>query len=373
MARSLRIVPILTALVLCLGTTAVQCDEPGPELGGSTAAALREPNPRVVAPLPDAATGRIRSAQLEQVAQQADRQTRHGFELAGRGAYFAARAEFLGALRLLAEALDADQKTDRHGQALSVGWTALSEADDFLPDPSRCLSGEDVAELAATHSTPVLKNRAGVTAPMTAMQTYLTFAQEQFSAAVEHEVAGSMALHAMGKLYTTMAQKRGSMATGAESKAVVFFQASLLVYPSNYMAANDLGVLLARGGRSLDARTVLQRSLAIHPQSTGWHNLAVVHRQLGEFALAEQAESLAFQWRQAESAESGAAADRAQWLDPRSFAQASADPTGMAAVPVRSPAVQSATASGQPEGAGRQPAATPAAAQRQRWAPGYQR
>ena len=37
-----------------------------------------------------------RSEQLEQIARQADRQTQHGFELAGRGAYFAARLEFLG-------------------------------------------------------------------------------------------------------------------------------------------------------------------------------------------------------------------------------------------------------------------------------------
>ena len=34
----------------------------------------------------------------------------------------------------------------------------------------------------------------------------------------------------------------------AEPKAMVFYQAALLVMPRNSMAANDLGVLLARSG-----------------------------------------------------------------------------------------------------------------------------
>jgi len=48
-------------------------------------------------PLATAQKDEDRSVQLEQVAQQADRRTRHGCELAGRGAYFAARSEFTGA------------------------------------------------------------------------------------------------------------------------------------------------------------------------------------------------------------------------------------------------------------------------------------
>ena len=67
----------------------------------------------MISPLATAEPNQSRSEQLEQVAQQADRQTRHGFELAGRGAYFAARSEFIGALRLVAEGLDTEQKTRR--------------------------------------------------------------------------------------------------------------------------------------------------------------------------------------------------------------------------------------------------------------------
>ena len=70
-----------------------------------------------------------------------------------------------------------------------------------------------------------------------------------------------MALHALGKLHAALAQKKGSLVVAPESKAMVFYQAALLVYPNNYMAANDLGVLLAQCGqlyrRASNVRTQL--------------------------------------------------------------------------------------------------------------------
>ena len=58
-----------------------------------------------------------RSEQLEKTAAQTDQQVRHGFELANRGAYYAARAEFIAGLRLLAQALDAERHTTNHSRA----------------------------------------------------------------------------------------------------------------------------------------------------------------------------------------------------------------------------------------------------------------
>ena len=124
---------------------------------------------------------------------------------------------------------------------------------------------------------------------MTALKCYFTFAQEQFAAAAGREVAGSMALHALGKLHAALAQKKGTPIVAPESKAMVFYQAALLVYPKNYMAANDLGVLLAQCGNYADARAMLEHSLSLCRQSTSWQNLAVVYRQLGQTALAERA------------------------------------------------------------------------------------
>ena len=122
--------------------------------------------------------------QLEQVAQQADRQTRHGFELAGRGAYFAARSEFLGALRLVAEGLDTEQKTDVHGRALAAALDR-DEGGRGLPARRIAVGGRRrtcPASLPRTR-TPVLKNDAENVTSMTALRCYFTFAQEQFAAA----------------------------------------------------------------------------------------------------------------------------------------------------------------------------------------------
>ena len=317
-------------------------------------------------PLPTTDATEERSLQLEQVAQQADRQTRHGLELAGRGAYFAARAEFLGALRLVAEGLDAERRTRLHGRALAAALTAIKEAEDFLPGGSRAEADLDLPGIIAAHSTPALKDSSEEVTALAALRCYLTFAQEQFAAAAGREVAGSMALQAMGKLHAAWAQKKGAPIVAPESKAVVFYQAALLVYPKNYMAANDLGVLLAQCGHYADARVMLEHSLSLRPQSTGWQNLAVVYRQLGQTALAaraaQQAGGSAKPSRAEQSGSSAWANDRVLWIDPRSFAQTSANaanPPGAMPGPGRaaglaadlgrpSPAGQSATATARP-------------------------
>ncbi len=313
-------------------------------------------------PLPTTDATGERSLQLEQVAQQADRQTRHGLELAGRGAYFAARAEFLGALRLVAEGLDAERRTKVHGRALAAALIAIKEAEDFLPGGSRAEADLDLPGIIAVHTTPVLKDSAEQVTPLAALRCYLTFAQEQFAAAAGREVAGSMALHAMGKLHAAWAQKKGTPVVAPESKAVVFYQAALLVYPKNYMAANDLGVLLAQCGHYADARVMLEQSLSLRQQSTGWQNLAVVYRHLGQTALAARAAQQAARLRQTETIEqSGSSAwanDRVLWIDPRSFAQTSANaanPPG--AIPVPDRPARLATDSGRASPAGRSAAA----------------
>jgi len=277
-----------------------------------------------ISPLSDAASGGERSEQLELIARQVDNRTRHGLDLAGRGALFAARSEFLGALQLLAAGLDTEHGTDAHGRALAAALTAVKESDDFLPRGSRLESDMDIPSIVAGHATPVLKNRVEGVSPLAALKCYLTFAQEQFAKAAGGEVAGSMALHAMGKLHESLAQKKSLAVAAPESKAMLFFQAALLVDPNNHLAANDLGVLLARSGRFAEARTMLEHSLAIHRQSTGWHNLAVVYRQLGQVDRAARADRLAERQSRVESARRAApaapAAGAVQWVDPELFA-----------------------------------------------------
>lgn len=338
---------------------------------------------------------RDRSPQLEQVAQQADRQTRHGYELAGRGAYFAARAEFIGALRLVAEGLDTEYKTTSHSRALGAAITAIKEAKDFLPGERPLGDESGLAEIIATHTTPVLKNQTETATSLVALRSYFTFAQEQLAAAAGHEVAGGMALHALGKLHAALAQKNFATNAASESKAMVFFQASLLVYPNNHMAANDLGVLLARNGRLADAQAMLCRSIALRPESATWRNLAIVCQRLGQPVDANRAAQQASYWAQIEkSRQQAAGTSNVRWVAPQSLAQNTTGPTGYGVTPpataksttaAAGPAARTTNIPGYPRWTSSaapapaasnavSPAATPAAAQRMSWgAAGYQR
>jgi tetratricopeptide (TPR) repeat protein len=278
-------------------------------------------------PLPMMDQGFVRSEQLENVARQADRHTRHGYELAGRGAFFAARAEFLTALRLVSEGLDTEQRTNIHSHSLAVGLTAIKEAENFLPHDSRLEADLDIPRIIDAHNTPVLKdNTQGVT-PMVALKCYLTFAQEQLAAATGHEVAGSIALQGLGKLHASVASGKNVRILAAEPKAVVYYQAALLVDAKNYMAANDLGVLFARCGNYPEAKMMLEYSLSVHGQAAGWQNLSVVYQQLGQPGLASQAMQQAsiirqMEWTQRRKMQLPIQ-DKVQWVDQATFAKTS--------------------------------------------------
>jgi polysaccharide export outer membrane protein len=264
-----------------------------------------------------------RSEQREQIAREADRHTRRGFELAGRNAVFAARSQFIVALRLLAQGLDADHGGGRHSRALAEGLDAIQEADVFIPRGARIEADLDLAVIIRGHRTPVLKQTDlnGLT-PMLALKAYFTYAQERLAAAVAGEVAGSMALHGLGKLHASIARNPAIDLAAAEPKAVTFFQAALLVYPRNLMAANDLGVLLARAGNWQGARQVFEHAVAVNPQSVSWRNLATVYQQLGDPPMAMRARQMADAVTRQEMARRGGRqdSDKVQWLAPNEFA-----------------------------------------------------
>jgi tetratricopeptide (TPR) repeat protein len=268
----------------------------------------------------------VRSEQLESIARQADQQTRYGYELAGRGAYFAARSEFIAALRLVAQGLDTDGRTKIHGKSLAAGLTALKEAEDFMPGDCGLEADLNLPEIIGGHDTPVLKDadKSSITT-LTAMNKYYTFAQEQLAQAAGSEVAGSMALHALGKLHEELIKGKISSIKAAGPKAMVFYQASLLVCPKNFMAANDLGAMLARGGQYEDARKMLEHSYALSRGSTVLHNLAVVYEHLGYKDMAQrtrQQAEIAMQMEQANKrSKLVSAGGQVRWVDETAFAQ----------------------------------------------------
>jgi tetratricopeptide (TPR) repeat protein len=285
----------------------------------------------IVLPPDDASAGQARVApaapprhrEMALINERAAVSVRAGYELAHRGALYSAQSEFTAALRIIAQALDAQTAETRHVQALVAGLTALEESNDFLAPARSATATIDVAAIVAKHRTPVLKGAAKEDlTPIVALQRYYTFAQEQLAAAVEHEAAASQALYGLGKLQTTMQASRDSV-VGDGPKAIALHQAALIVDERNFMAANELGVLLARCGRYDDARAALAHSAAISPQPVVWRNLAAVHDQLGEASLAAQARAAAENTSRTAAASPTAAQALQQpvvWLDPAAFA-----------------------------------------------------
>lgn len=299
-----------------------------PELDRPPDDSLAGHEPRLLPADPGGIVGRSRN--LELIAREADAHSRRGFELAGRKAYFSARAEFVMALRLVAQALDAEHQTDRHSRALAAGWTAIREADDFLPTGSRLEADLDLVGIIGGHQTPVLKDTLGRgLAPMSALECYFTFAQEQLATAADRELAGSMALYGLGNLHRALAAKQGMRIRAATPKAVVFYQAALLVSPGNYMPSNELGVLLARGGRYEEARIALEHGVSVCRRPTAWYNLAAVYHELGRTELAEQAYRQYQEVYQARATGHRSllptSSPQVQWVDPDTFARSYAN------------------------------------------------
>jgi tetratricopeptide (TPR) repeat protein len=295
-----------------------------------------------------------RSESLELVAKEADKHTRCGLDLAGRGAYYAARAEFVAALRLIAQGLDSNEATNTHSRALADALIALRECEDFVPRGGRVEADLDLSAILRTHRTPVFQESQpeGLTS-LEATRRYLTFVQQQVAVAAGQEVAGSMALYAMGKLHSALAGQPAAGVPCAEGKAMAFFQASLLVYPANYMASNELGVLLARGGRYADARIALEHSVSTTSHAPGWRNLAVVYRTLGENQLAQQADQMAVAV-ESQAGRASAGRQSVRWIDSDSFAKTFAEtPAARQPLPARSAPANTAAAPAEKRAASR--------------------
>jgi tetratricopeptide (TPR) repeat protein len=223
------------------------------------------------------------SPELDAVNQRAEQTVRWAFNRAERGALYSARAQFAEALRSIAEALDVQRNTAAHTRALSAGLRALDEVNDFVARDVRSQADMNLRLVVDAHHTPVLKNRSleGVTLA-TAQRMYLTYAQEQLAAAGGDQSVSSLALYGMGKVCTAPAALHGPRGKLDEGKAVVFYQSALIVDTQNFMAANELGVLLTKFGRWDDARNALEHAVAASGTPTSWRNLAMVCDRMGD-------------------------------------------------------------------------------------------
>ena len=274
-------------------------------------------------------TAAPRSAAMQAVTHRAEQAIQRGYDLAGRGALYSARAEFIQALRTIAQALDLRGGDRRHSAALAAGLKALEEAEDFVPPSTSLETDIDVAVLIRAHDTPVCKQlHDDQLLPVLVLRHYYSYAQEKLVAAGGGEEAASMALFGLGKTFGALAEQQITSVVAAEPKAMVFHQAALTTYPGNFLAANELAVLTARFGEYATARALLQYSASLSPHSAVWRNLALVHERLGEQRLALLARREAdLALSRETSARPGnregiMPASDVQWVDPSTFASA---------------------------------------------------
>jgi tetratricopeptide (TPR) repeat protein len=246
-----------------------------------------------------------------------------GYDLAQRGAFFAARTEFIQVLRRIAQAKDAVAGNDEHSRALAAGLRAMDEADDFVPAGAQLEAELDVRKAASSHRTPVVRDRKETVAPQDAVALYHSYAQEQLSKATLDERAGSMALYGLGRVYSQLAERRDSDVQCVRS-AMTMYCAALDACPDNNLAANELGVLLCRSGHPAEAVTNFTRAIDVAPSATTYHNLAVAQQKMGldaqSVANEQESQRLAAMDRAA-----GAISKRAgiNWVTPEELARCS--------------------------------------------------
>jgi tetratricopeptide (TPR) repeat protein len=255
---------------------------------------------------------------MQPVSEQATAMSRRAYEMAQRGMLFAARQELVQALQLVAQAHDMHDRSGSHAAALAAALTALKEADDFAQAPGRG-GPTDVATIARGHRTSLVQGARDLP-PVVAQQQYFNFAQQQLAAAAGREPAASQALYTLGKIQMALASQSSQWQSLDGPRALIYFQAALAVDERNYLAANELGVLLARYGQWAEARRALLHSVTTRPHAEGWHNLAVVHRRLGETDLARLADNERQLLAQNPAAAGSSATQLIRWVDPQTFA-----------------------------------------------------
>lgn len=290
-----------------------------------TPAATDPPEHAVLVPAvdPQSQTNAGRDA-LRPVLQRANEMNDRANQLAQRGAVYLARDEALAALRLIAQAKDLQAGVSDHSSSLTEALVALREADDFASPANSRDDMRPVVELVVPHRTKILKEQTdSPLSPVEALQRYLTYAQRKLVEAGGGEPVASRTLYLLGKLQINLPATGLSQQQTQSAKAMVYQQAALGVYSGNYLAANELGVLLARFGQLPDARRVLLHSVTTKPHADGWHNLAVVHDRLGETELANRARQESARLSTSPVSVQPAGKPSVQWVDAATFAAGS--------------------------------------------------
>jgi tetratricopeptide (TPR) repeat protein len=289
------------------------------------------------------------SAEMRAVLEQAEVRLKEGFRLAERGAMRLARAEFVAALELIAQANDAQRGTQFYSESLAAGLVALEESADFNR-PKPIGKSLDLERIVSGHRTRILSSEElrRIT-PVAAARRYYAYAQEQLAGASTGEPRCSIALFGLGKLAIANQQEQPARRLEFIAQAMVLYQAALMADGANYRAANELGVILAMNGHLPQAKKLFVHSAKLSPHPSTFRNLAFVHTRLGEPQLAQFAANRAQEMERAGFQRIG---PPIQWVDPVTFAGTTPPSTDAAMPPVAQKPV------GAPTGAAQAPVST---------------
>jgi tetratricopeptide (TPR) repeat protein len=226
-----------------------------------------------------AATGAPTDAQLD---QQCRVKISAAYALSQRGAAYAAREELIGVLRLISQAKDLRDGTRSRTESLAAGLRALEESEDFVPRGSQLEAEMRLDVICAAHRTPLARELdLSKTLPSRIMERYQRYGQIKLAVAVAGEPAGSMALYSLGKLNSQLSATESERHPLAMRQAVAFQQAALLAHNENFMAAHELGVLLAETGHFPEAQHLLVQVATEQPNAVVYRNMARVQEALG--------------------------------------------------------------------------------------------
>ena len=244
------------------------------------------PAPQRLPPVPSIARNDPR---MTAVNRDAGRMILHGRQLAERGAVYAARAEFIRALRTLAAAQDVVEATDLHDRAISSALLALREA--RFRDRAHRFRRQP--QSAAHHRWPPHACPARVgprrTFPAGRATALPELCPRTIRAGCGRPTHVVVVLYGLGRLAAMGADQDKSTSSVDKGQSMVCFQAALTANPQNFRAANELGVMMAETGRWDLARDLFIACLNVNPQPAAWANLTVAYERLGQPALAQRA------------------------------------------------------------------------------------
>jgi hypothetical protein len=217
------------------------------------------------------------------IAQPTDRllaKLQRGESLARRGATATAQQEFTEVLILIAQHNDAVRGETSSSLGLNRALKAIKEAEDFVAPKNG--AAIDVAEQVLRHQTRVLdaQQAEGMTA-LGAAQIYYGYARKMFRETFHHDPVASRALFCLAKVHSFDLKPQSDTAA-IHAKVMLLHYAALDCDPQNFPSANELGVMLAKGGRMAEARDCLAHGVNVQATVSGLVNLAKVQAQMGD-------------------------------------------------------------------------------------------